>query len=60
LDQLHDLVPLLGLEAAELILDVITRGLAYVEQVFALHIQFAGQDVDTDLVFLQASLLWRI
>jgi hypothetical protein len=52
-------ITLFRVETAELVLHVETGLAAKVEQVFALHVQFARQGVDTDFVFLQAQLLYR-
>jgi hypothetical protein len=45
------LVTLFRFDAAELILNVKTVLAAQVEQIFALHVQFPGQNVETDFLF---------
>jgi hypothetical protein len=45
------LVALLGLDAAQLVLDVDPVLTAQVEQVFALYVQFTRQSVETDFLF---------
>jgi hypothetical protein len=49
---------LFRIKAAELIFHVEAGLAAQVEQVFALHVQFARQGVDTDFLSLQAELLY--
>jgi hypothetical protein len=58
-DQLFDLVALLVGEAAELILHVKPSLAAQVEQVLALHVQLARQDINSNSFFflMQAELL---
>jgi hypothetical protein len=55
LDQRYNLVAHLRLDATELVLYVNAMSLAQVEQVFALHVQIPGQNIDAN--FLQAVLL---
>jgi hypothetical protein len=52
LHQLHDLVAHLGLDRAELVLDVDAVLLAQGHEILALHLQLARQREDTDLLFL--------
>ena len=54
---LLDGITLFGIKAAQLIFHVEAGLAAQVEQVFALHVQFARQGVDTDFLSLQAELL---
>jgi hypothetical protein len=54
-------VTLFGVDAAELVLDIDPGLAAHVEQVFALHVEFARQGVDAYFLFLlQAELLCRL
>jgi hypothetical protein len=52
-------ITLFWVETAELVFHVVTGLAAKVKQIFALHVQFARQGIDTDFVFLQAQLLYR-
>jgi hypothetical protein len=55
-NQVDQQIALFGVEAAELVLHVDIGLLTQVEQVLALHVQFAGQDVNTHFVLRQAAL----
>ena len=54
LHQLHNLIADFRIDAAQLVLDVDPVLLTKGEQVFALHVKLAGQNVDTDLFLRQA------
>jgi hypothetical protein len=54
--ELNDGIALLGIQAAQLVLDVNTVLAAQVEQVFALHVQFTRQSINPNFLFLQAQL----
>jgi hypothetical protein len=56
LHKLHNAIAELGLNGAELILDVDTVLAAQGEQVFALHAQLARQGEDTNFLVSQAEL----
>jgi hypothetical protein len=58
-DNLLQSIPLIRVEVAQLILDVNAVLAAQVEEILALHIQLARQDVDSHLIFviLQAEKL---
>ena len=51
------LVALLGVQAAQLVLDIHSPLAAHVEQILAVDVQLARQRVNTDLFFQQAALL---
>jgi len=59
LDHLLKNVALFGIEAAQLVLNIKTRLLTKIEQILALHIQLAGQDVNSYFLSLQAILPGR-
>jgi hypothetical protein len=48
-----DGIALLGIQAAQLVLDIDTGLATHIDQVFALDVQFPRQYVDSDLLFLQ-------
>src|SRR5206468_6053153 len=54
---LFDQVALLGIETAQLVLDVDAGLTAEVEQIFTLDVQLARQRIDADFLSLQAQLL---
>jgi len=56
MNQLDEQVTLFGIEATELILHIDVGLLTQVEQVLALHVQLAGQDVNTHFFLRQAAL----
>jgi hypothetical protein len=53
------MIALIGVKVAQLVLDVYAMRAAQVEEVFALHVQLARQNIDSDFVFgiLQAAKL---
>ena len=55
----HELngITLFRVEAAQLVFHIDAGLAAQVEQVFALHVQFARQGINTDFLFLQMLLL---
>jgi hypothetical protein len=57
LDHELDGIALFRIQAAQLVLDVDTGLAAQVEQVLALHVQFARQGIDPYFLSLQAELL---
>jgi len=59
LNHLDDQILLVGVEAAQLVLEVEPVEPAKVQKVLTFHVQFAGQDVNTNFVFLQAGLLGK-
>jgi len=60
LDRGFDLIALFRIQVTELVLDIQAKFTAQVEQILALHVQFARQNVDTHFFFLQAGLLLGI
>jgi hypothetical protein len=58
LHEFHELIALLGLDGAELVLRVNAMLAAQGEQILALHVQLARQDINPDLLVRQAQLLW--
>jgi hypothetical protein len=57
LEHLHDHITLVGIQAAELVLDIDTGLAAGVDEIFRLNVQLARQRIDTDFI-LQAKLLY--
>jgi hypothetical protein len=57
LDALLDGIALVGVKTAELVLDVVTKLLADVEQRLALDVQHLRQGVNTHFLLCQAQLL---
>jgi hypothetical protein len=54
----HNGVALFGRQPAQLVLDIDAVRSTQIEQIFALHVEFARQNIDPDFVFfLQAELL---